>query len=486
MSRTTDRTTLKAAIYARISSDKDGEGLGVERQEVDCRALADRLGFDVVQVYVENDTSASTKSRKPRPLYAEMIAKARSGAFDAIVAYSNSRLTRRPREFEDLIELAEARGVRIVTVVSGEDNLATADGRMVARIKASVDVGEAERTSERIRRQREQAAESGRYRGGKRPYGFAKDGVTVREAEAEVIRSSTEAVLAGRSLSSLARELNFRGLRTTTKKEWTYARLRDVLMRPRNAGLVSRGRIASADCDKGHREDGTPRTAVWPAIVDPDQWRACYDKLTDPARLKHHGTATRWLGSGIYICSRCGGAMRAAPYGSKPADRPYRYSYRCEAHAHLAIATDATDELVREQLAELVRDPQVVAALAEPDPRLDTDRERRVVLIAKLERYDRDYQAELIDGSKYKKFTAAVQAELAQVDVRIADAIGRATSSPVLGAVDPGAEFLAAPLDVQRSLLRLLMRVEVLPAARAGGRWSADRLVITRPEPVAA
>ena len=143
---------LRAAIYARLSRDREGTERGVERQEADSRLLAERLGYEVVAVYVDNDVSASTKSRKPRPQYAEMLTRARAGEFGAILAYSNSRLTRRPREFEDLIDLAERHGVRIVTVVSGEDNLATADGRMIARLKASIDVGEAERTAERAQR----------------------------------------------------------------------------------------------------------------------------------------------------------------------------------------------------------------------------------------------------------------------------------------------------------------------------------------------
>ena len=41
----------KTAIYTRISNDREGGGLGVARQEVDCRALAERLGWDVVDVY---------------------------------------------------------------------------------------------------------------------------------------------------------------------------------------------------------------------------------------------------------------------------------------------------------------------------------------------------------------------------------------------------------------------------------------------------
>src|SRR4051812_2434778 len=98
---------LHASIYCRISSDPRDLAVGVERQEQDCRALAARNGWQVGAVYVENDTRASTRSTNQRPQYAEMLKRAHRGEFGAVVAYSNSRLTRRPREAEDLIELAE-------------------------------------------------------------------------------------------------------------------------------------------------------------------------------------------------------------------------------------------------------------------------------------------------------------------------------------------------------------------------------------------
>ncbi|HEX9978366.1 MAG TPA: recombinase family protein, partial [Acidimicrobiia bacterium] len=47
-----------AAAYARISSDPEGTHLGVERQVADCRELAERLGWPVAGVYVDDDISA--------------------------------------------------------------------------------------------------------------------------------------------------------------------------------------------------------------------------------------------------------------------------------------------------------------------------------------------------------------------------------------------------------------------------------------------
>ena len=79
---------------------------------------------------VENAVGASSCSRKPRPLYGQLLERAQRREFDAVLAYSNSRLTRRPPELEELIRLHESTGVRLCTVVFGDDDLSIADGRM--------------------------------------------------------------------------------------------------------------------------------------------------------------------------------------------------------------------------------------------------------------------------------------------------------------------------------------------------------------------
>ncbi|MEO7980044.1 MAG: recombinase family protein [Sporichthyaceae bacterium] len=56
----------KAAVYARISSDPQGLRAGVGRQERECRALAEREGWDVGELYVDNDVSAYSGKRCPR------------------------------------------------------------------------------------------------------------------------------------------------------------------------------------------------------------------------------------------------------------------------------------------------------------------------------------------------------------------------------------------------------------------------------------
>jgi site-specific DNA recombinase len=69
-------STRRAFVYTRISLDRTSEGLGVERQLKACRAKAAALGWSVVEVFEENDTSAS-KGR--RPMFDEMMGRLASG-----------------------------------------------------------------------------------------------------------------------------------------------------------------------------------------------------------------------------------------------------------------------------------------------------------------------------------------------------------------------------------------------------------------------
>ncbi|MFD1830564.1 recombinase family protein [Streptomyces desertarenae] len=158
--------------------DRGGAGLGVARQEEDCRALSARKGWDVIAVHTDNDVSAY--SGAPRPAWQDLMEDVRNGTVDAIVCWHADWLTRSPRELEDVIDLADRYGLELATV-SGEIDLATPTGRMITRMLGAATRHEAEHKAERQQRQRRQAAEAGRIAGGgKRPFGYEDDRTTVR------------------------------------------------------------------------------------------------------------------------------------------------------------------------------------------------------------------------------------------------------------------------------------------------------------------
>ncbi len=95
----------RAAVYARISSDPNDTSLGVTRQVKDCLTLAERKGWTVGEVFTDNDVSAT--SGRARPEYQRVMAALAAGRFQALVVWDVDRLTRTPRELEDVVDLAE-------------------------------------------------------------------------------------------------------------------------------------------------------------------------------------------------------------------------------------------------------------------------------------------------------------------------------------------------------------------------------------------
>jgi hypothetical protein len=119
---------------------------------------------------------------------------------------------------------------------------------------------------ERQRRAKQRSAEAGKWKGGRRPYGYQANGITVREDEAQAVADTTTAVLAGASIRGLIKAWNAAGRRTTSGNKWATNSFRTMVLRVRNAGLMEhRGQIIGK--------------AEWPAIVPESQWRALVDLL---------------------------------------------------------------------------------------------------------------------------------------------------------------------------------------------------------------
>lgn len=442
----------RAAKYKRISRDREGLALGVERQDEDLDALAGRRGLIVAASYCDNDLSASTRSRKHRPDYQRLLADARAGGFDVILAYTSGRLTRRPRENEDLIELAEQHGIRFEYVSSPSFDLNTSAGRRVARILAANDAGESEDIAERVSRQKDQAAADGHWKGGRRPYGYEADGVTVREAEARMVREGTDAVLAGASLRGLAAEWNGLGLVTSTGRAWRQDTVRKLLIRPRNAGLMEhRGEVVGP--------------AGWPALVPEDRWRAVVDLLGDSGRRTQWSSARRWLLSGLALCDVCDSPVICTMLRTTKRSVP---SYTCKAGKHVVRNAAELEAYVCAVVSERLAREDAADLLAQPHD--DRSAELKGELLALRQR--RKSLARLVaDGTLTED---EVRAEARKLDAQITEIEAATTPSgrggalaAVLNAPDPVAAWEAIDdLGQRRAVVAEMMTIRVLRTSK--------------------
>jgi DNA invertase Pin-like site-specific DNA recombinase len=335
-------------VYARISSDTEGSGLGVARQLEDCRRLAEQLGWPVAHEYVDNDLSAF--SGKRRPAYEQLLADLADGLRDAVVCYHVDRLTRRPVELEQFVGTVDAARVRHVRFVSGDMDLGTGDGLLIGRIMAAVAANESAAKSRRVKRKLDQVAAEGRPHGGfRRPYGYDDDKVTVRPDEAAVIRDLTTRFLAGESMRSLCTWLDANGVRTVGGGSWRSPTLRALLRSGRIAGLREhRGEVVGP--------------AVWAPIITPQERDRVLARMTEQAASGRR-SPRRYLLSGVLRCGRCGGKLYASP-------RATTRRYVCLSGpdhggcGRLTVVAEPLEQLLTEAVLQRLDSPQLADALA--------------------------------------------------------------------------------------------------------------------------
>jgi site-specific DNA recombinase len=349
-----------AAIYARISQAPDGSLLGVERQVPPCEKLCSHRGWTIIpdpatgeQAFVDNDLSASRFARKIRPAYDRLLELVRDGVVTAIVVLEADRLTRRPQENEQVIELAERYGVALATV-AGEIDLATATGRLMFRMQGNVAAHESELKSERVRRKFQQKALAGEDAGGVRAFGRADDRVSLHPVEAPLVQQAVDDLLAGRTLKGIVASWNAAGITTTRGKPWGATTLRRMLLQPRLYGARQHnGEVVVHD--------------AFPPIVPRETWLELRAVLLDPARLKP-GTPARYLLSGIATCFAC----KRGLVGDPQRGRPF-YGCRGQRQGCGRIVVSAADleAVIEEAVLEHLDGPgleRVRAAYAAADP----------------------------------------------------------------------------------------------------------------------
>jgi DNA invertase Pin-like site-specific DNA recombinase len=418
------RAPTVAAVYLRISQDRNGEALGVERQRADCLALAERHGWTVGEVYVDNDRSAF--NGKPRPAYTRMLADIREGRVDGVLAWHTDRLHRRFRDLEPFVDAVEAAGIPVATVKAGDLDVATASGRMLARILAAADAHEVERKSERQRAKAREIALAGRTNGGGlRPYGYKAGGMELEETEAELLREAARRVIDGESTYAIAADWRARGIRTGTGAEWSFRLLRRTLRLSRIAGL--------------REYKGELYPAVWPAVLPRRTWDAVQRRLAVRRPAPRGGRGT-YLLTGLIECGRCGQPMRGHPNHGKRSYACLRESGGC---GQMRIVAEPTEAVIAEAVFAAIDGGAVERALAvaaadaagtELVERVTADR-------AALEELARDHYVE--KAITRAEFFAA-RTELTERIARAEQALSKAEDTAALAGISSAAVARAA------------------------------------------
>lgn len=484
------RMGTTAAIYARLSVDRDGTKVGIDTQLEDSRKLAQERGWTIIAEYVDRNLTAADKLVK-RPEYDRLVADFEIGRFDALVCWDLDRLTRQPRQLEDWIDAAEDRGLRIVTA-NGEADLGTDSGAMFARMKVMVGKAERDAASRRQKRNKQHRRETGKWHGGTAPYGYqaikGEGRIVPDPAEVERIKEVARRMLDDReTMHSIVTDWNNRGIKTRRGNHWRQANLRSIML---NRSMLG---------------ETMPGVLGWEPIIDQRTFDRMQALLTDPARKVIHSPGVKGgkysMGGGLTVCGACGKPLIT---NSKPTAEGRTTTLSCLARVHgpsdkhprekrirggrevwedtgrVSIVHDALEEVVWETLIGKLREtPRFIQRMSEQDPetddRLDALEQERRELRARKERA----KEMRLDGDLTRD---EYRAESEKVDAML-DALGREYDSllrlPIsLADFDPekGIDWRSWTPGRRRAALKgFIKRIEVGPYPK-GTRRTRRRL----------
>jgi site-specific DNA recombinase len=385
-----------AAIYARVSSDRQKEENTIASQTALLREYAQGHDYAVPPEWVFEDAGYSG-SVLARPGLERLRDLAAEGQIEAILIYAPDRLSRKYAYQILLLEEFARHGVEVVFLkaVAGE----TPEERLLLQFQGMIAEYERAQIAERSRRGKRHRAREGcvNVLSGA-PYGYrymkktqeAQAYYAVLEAEAEVVRQVFGFYTQEQwSIGAIARYLNERGTRTRTGKcLWERSTIWGLLKNPAYQGTACFGKTEACERQRltrplRQRGGYSPRRSAnrmrprdqWieiaiPALVDPATFALAQERLAQNRHFSARHTKTPTLLQGLLVCGQCGYAI----YRTSTCTSKQRLGYyRClgsDRYRHLKgpvcacrpLRQDYLDDLVWRQVLQLLHSPQLVQA----------------------------------------------------------------------------------------------------------------------------
>lgn len=359
--------------YARLSVSVASNTEGLPAQEAAIRRHAAEQGWNLEKVFSE--TARATRGTH-RPLFRDLLELVGDQpSTHRIICVNIDRLLRNHEDLEDLTNLVKC-GLDVWSL-EGEIRLQTQQDVFISEVLVSVKKHEVEELRRRAKFAKEAAKEAGKYLGNsRRTFGYTTKTADrqIEEAEASVLREMFQRVVSGESWSSLAQDLNRRGISTPNGSTWSRQNLAKALETPFIYGEL-----------RYKQPDGTYlyKEAPWEPIFDGSHRQAL--KEVHRNRTKYRGDKSlKHPLSGYLVCGIC-----QEPMVSRTARK-----YVCTGEGcYNGIAAPETNQLIEKLCLLHLRDHLTPAPAEEPDT-ADIDR--------KIKGLQAAYDAQIITRNSYR------------------------------------------------------------------------------------
>ena len=158
-----------AALYARVSSDRQDVDLSVAAQLRALRDYAEKNGYLVAREFIDEAESGRIADR---PQFRKMIDEASrtTAPFKEILVWKFSRFTRKREHAVAFKSMLRRKGVRVVSITEHADDTPT--GKLLEAIIESVDEFYSENLAQEVTRGMRESASRGFWVSSHAPYGY--------------------------------------------------------------------------------------------------------------------------------------------------------------------------------------------------------------------------------------------------------------------------------------------------------------------------
>lgn len=452
--------------YLRVSKERDITGsytFDTQRDSI-LKSLARKYGAGLFEVtFLEDDglsggyaMSATGMQPKIRPtlgIIAEMI---RSGKYEGVIVYGQSRFFRNARGLMEMVEDVLLPNKKVLLSATEDMDIETADGRMMMYMKALFD----EKQREDIKQRNTDAAATRAGLGlpvGQVGYGWQRDpeyvvgssarrGIASVPEEQEWIVFIKDWYLSGRNAVRIAGELNTLGVPSPLKREmwsakartlrtrdgrepvWTAGTVWNVLRNPLHAGLIQQ---RDGERIKGqHWEQRFWDPEVLEQIEETHAQRVKKFKTTTGKKNSHH------LLNGTIHCARC---RRRLYMGSTSETTKSHRSYKCENGRQegqptcpdLTVRAQWVEDAVVEEINRLAQEPEMrklleaeyANAIDQQDEGLQKERtqlkRRQQECEARFQRWADGFSSGAIEAPEFAKYNKTLKEQKEEVASRL-------------------------------------------------------------------
>lgn len=383
-----------AALYARVSSEKQKEEQTIGSQTEALKEYAQAGGYTVLPEWIFRDEGYSGAILK-RPGLERLRDLAAEGQIEVVLVYSPDRLSRKYAYQVLLIEEFARQGIEVNFIKSPQAS--TPEEELLVQFQGMIAEYERAQIAERSRRGKRYRAKSGSVNvlsGAPYGYRYIKKSEAsaayyeIIEGEADVVRDVYRWYTEGAwSMGDIYRKLNALGITTRRgKSTWDRSTVWAMLRNPAYKGTACFGKTERTERKKvtrSLRKRGgfSPRSSAnrerpreeWieisvPPIISEDIFCLAQERLEKNKQFSRRHTKEPTLLQGLLVCSKCGYAfyrtstrtsMRKLYYYRCLGSDDYRYP-NGRVCANRPIRQDYLDELVWKHVIRLFENPDLI------------------------------------------------------------------------------------------------------------------------------